>query len=151
MCFQFCTVPNLEKIRSSLPTRVPTQIFMQLWLKNKSLTFPMINSIFHRGVAVGVWEQTNFDLIIEFQLLTKFSIHSSTASWLNWIIDLRRGRGGWWSTQYFQGHKTSLSTKNFELLSIVSLSIYIDWCTQWAHDFQIHNSKFVTKLIPVGS
>lgn len=91
----------------------------------------MINSIFHRGGEVCAWEQTKFDLIIEFQLLTKFSIHSSTASWLNWIIDLRRGRGGW-STQYFQGHKTSPSTNHFELLSIVSLSIYIDWCTQWA-------------------
>ena len=94
MCFQFCSLPNLEKIRQSLPTRVTFNAnLMQLWVKNKSLTFTMINSIFHRGGEVCAWEQTKFDLIIEFQLLTKFSIHSSTASWLNWIIDLRRGGG----------------------------------------------------------
>ena len=51
--------------------------------ENESLTFSKISSIIHRGGAVGAWEQTKFDLIIEFQLLTKFSIHSSTASWLN--------------------------------------------------------------------
>ena len=122
MCFQFCTVPNLEKLRSILPTRVPTQIFMQLWVKNKSLTFPMINSIFHRGGEVCAWEQTKFDLIIEFQLLTKFSIHSSTASWLNWIIDLRRGRG-----ERAGAHNTFKATKHLRLQIISNcfqLSLY---------------------------
>ena len=50
--------------------------------------------------------QTKFDLIIEFQLLTNFS-HSSTASWLNWIIDSRREE----STQYFQGLQIFLCKK----------------------------------------
>ena len=42
--------------------------------------------------------------------------------------------------------------KSFQIaFNYVCLSIYIDSCTQWAHDFQIHNPKLVSKMISVCS